>query len=474
MSRLAACSLALALVGGVCGLCLGAGCGDDGGAALSDVPGVGVGADVADSGSVAAVADVADIATSSVDDVPPDAAPSDAGAEAHVDASADGLVDAGPGAPAELVVHEWGTLSVFVGSDGVQVEGLHHAEESLPGFVARRDVGATGSGASELMPEGATVKLQNPALYVHGEDPDVAELNVGVSWAAGVLTASWPPFATESPAVGALAALADGSASWTVQVDTPDATLEAVAFDSLWTWMRTVSALTLADDADAAERFLFFGGVGRMTLPVTIAAHPDTPEWLRVVPETADADPIPAAWYVYVHDGGGLVYELGPLDGPQDFFQAPTPKEIDGFIFVQDAVAKMEAALVERGLYEDEAAALVATWSHNVFATHGRRLLFIMPPSVVDAALPVSITPEPAARERVYIGRVELLLPNDEAELLETLASAEASGAGPEAFAVEALGVFAESKLRRAAALADAPELKAFIEALVLEAATLP
>ena len=37
-----------------------------------------------------------------------------------------------------FVVHEWGTDTIVVGSDGSQLLGLQHEEEDLPGFVYDR------------------------------------------------------------------------------------------------------------------------------------------------------------------------------------------------------------------------------------------------------------------------------------------------------------------------------------------------
>src|SRR5882672_11375392 len=40
-----------------------------------------------------------------------------------------------PPAPANYEVHEWGTFTSMVGINGIALEGLHHEEEALPGFV---------------------------------------------------------------------------------------------------------------------------------------------------------------------------------------------------------------------------------------------------------------------------------------------------------------------------------------------------
>src|SRR4051794_16088827 len=37
-----------------------------------------------------------------------------------------------------FIVHEWGTDTIVVGSDGSLQRGLHHEEEDLPGFVYDR------------------------------------------------------------------------------------------------------------------------------------------------------------------------------------------------------------------------------------------------------------------------------------------------------------------------------------------------
>src|SRR5690349_5121420 len=64
-----------------------------------------------------------------------------------------------PPASAELrypghgfIVHEWGTNTIVVGSDGSLQRGLHHEEEDLPGFVYDRiKAGATAGFPSVVL-----------------------------------------------------------------------------------------------------------------------------------------------------------------------------------------------------------------------------------------------------------------------------------------------------------------------------------
>ena len=51
---------------------------------------------------------------------------------------------ADPMAPADLIVHEWGTFTSVGSSTGALMEGLHHEEEPLPAFVHGRGAAAGG------------------------------------------------------------------------------------------------------------------------------------------------------------------------------------------------------------------------------------------------------------------------------------------------------------------------------------------
>jgi hypothetical protein len=52
----------------------------------------------------------------------------------------------------------------------------------------------------------------------------------------------------------------------------------------------------------------------------------------------------------------------------------------------------LEGMLVARGLYVDEARAMIATWRNSWFE-EGSRLLYILPAQAVSAVLPLSVSP---------------------------------------------------------------------------------
>src|SRR4051812_41182846 len=57
-----------------------------------------------------------------------------------------------------FIVHEWGTNTIVVGSDGSLQRGLHHEEEDLPGFVYDR----VKAGSSAGYPSVVMSKMETP------------------------------------------------------------------------------------------------------------------------------------------------------------------------------------------------------------------------------------------------------------------------------------------------------------------------
>jgi hypothetical protein len=79
----------------------------------------------------------------------------------------------------------------------------------------------------------------------------------------------------------------------------------------------------------------------------------------------------------------------------------------------------MTQALVADGLYPDEAEAMLNTWEGSYFKRPGLRLFYLVPRAWTDRVLPISIS-ETAEIERVMIGRIEIVTPQQR-ELLAKL-----------------------------------------------------
>ena len=92
---------------------------------------------------------------------------------------------------------------------------------------------------------------------------------------------------------------------------------------------------------------------------------------------------------------------------------------------------------------------MVDTWSRSYFRTMGLRILYIVPRAWTDKLLPITISPAPTDLVRTLVGRVEVLAPPDEAELLSQVRQAAQLQMAPTTL-IGNMGRFAEAKLLRA------------------------
>jgi hypothetical protein len=67
----------------------------------------------------------------------------------------------------------------------------------------------------------------------------------------------------------------------------------------------------------------------------------------------------------------------------------------------------MHAALVARGLFADEATAMLETWKDSYFGTPGLRVFYLVPDAWTSYYLPLSIS-TPHTLTRAIIGRIDI------------------------------------------------------------------
>ncbi len=373
-------------------------------------------------------------------------------------------------APSAATVHACATFTVLQDSTGQAVAGVQHAEEALPSFVHRRDVGAPGSDAAQVLTAGVTFKLQTPVVFVQSPAPE--QLTLTVELPTGVLSAFWPKATTQQPPPKDALAPEKGALTWSQLAVQPGAIPgPSAGADSLWKQLQTGDGTPVTLAGEAAP-FVFYQGLGTLDPQVTartVAVANETKLGLEVTNHTGST--IPVAWYVHVHAGGGMITRIGSVPDGVTRQGGITPKEVNYTLFSEAASKALAQELQQAGLSASEAGALVKSWSHNYFKTPGRRLLYIAPPSWAAKHLPMTVTPTPKAKVRVLVGRVEVLSPGDEAALVDSVKAASQSGSTA---LVGELGVFAEAKLRRAVALLPAGAAKSHGETLVGLAAKLP
>lgn len=295
----------------------------------------------------------------------------------------------------KFVVHEWGTFSTFSGSDGQPVK-FHPDDRDLPPFVYgnHRDV---KGGRSDVM-----VSLETPVLYFY-TDRD-RTVSVKVDFPTGLMT-DWYPQASRPP---------ERSIRWDdLKVSASAAPKLPGAKDTgrYFAARETDAAYvrTASPDKRENEKFLFYRGVGDFRMPVTMRALGGG----AFEVENAGRDAVPGAFLIRVQGKKVYFRDLGPIS-PKDRRRASESPEASTAEKLGDAVADL---LVEQGLYEKEARAMVKTWGKDWFGEDGTRVLYLVAEPVTAELLPLTIDPKPDRVVRVLVGRHDVLTPEREREV---------------------------------------------------------
>ena len=384
-----------------------------------------------------------------------------------------------------LVVHEWGTNTFVVGTDGAALRGLHHEEEDLPAFVYDRIKAGAATNSVEA-------KMETPVLYFYADAPQ--DMQVAVTFPAGVMTQWYPSARSFAPMLASLSGViadpvldpraslqldvckqrfADGKEIKNGYLDwgnvhvgprsgkaaLPDAPLDRFT----WSHARAVASNPVRVDTPTGgsedEQFLFYRGLGNFTMPVRIEAA-----GARGVAIT-DLDAAQPVGAVFVLDVGAASAKFAVHGAGLDAAHGPLAMSLDTApaqpldAYADALAAAMQSELDKTGLYHDEAAAMVATWKRQWFRTPGLRVLYLAPQAWTDAQIPLTLTPKPESLTRVMVIRTEVLTKDledtDAAAVRGMLPGSAGVAAGNAHFT--ALGRFAEPRLRRARQLvADA------------------
>ncbi len=398
-----------------------------------------------------------------------------------------------PPAPAPLVVHEWGTFTSLAGLDGVGLEGMQHEEEALPEFVYSRSkvrdcpLRAQGYKGLEVPVNRVTHRMETPVIYVHTDVPRA--LRVRVEFERGLISQWYPVTDLLGPPEGPcdagpldLSTVERSFLEWDVEAlpsgVAPSAELAdaipRVAPDDPWAYAREVRAALLRTRPRVgasrlgpveAEHYLFYRGLGRLELPFAGRAT-GKGGWSF---QNASAHQVAQVVALEVGPGGGEArYDVTCYVDPRA--TAAGTLSARPFQPIASVLPGLEADVQKilrgRGLHEDEARAMVRTWSRSWFRTEGLRLIYTVPQPVTEAVLPLTILPKPDRVVRVLVGRQELVSPEAAEEVEAALRDAR-GGAAPAAAAerrLARLGRFLEAHLRHARAATRDPLVRAEAE----------
>jgi hypothetical protein len=354
-----------------------------------------------------------------------------------------------------LQIHEWGTFTCLQNDKGKELTGINIDDEPVPDFVHNlapfilsqpvltdRHWQYRMKGAPRHHPQ-VTMRLETPVIYFYppkGQSKPKS-VDVNVQFRGGWLTEFYPEAKADAPglrdggfAFRDLTPKTTGSLAWeNVQVGAEGAGPETT--ENVWLAPRKVSAANVTAASGESERYLFYRGVGHIRAPLRLARGMERNEievfgnFDEVLGENERAT-IPRAWLVEVlGDGKARFRKVAPLEVTGDSEMRVGGLRTDSLEEPHGNLAAlrqdMHAALVEEGLFADEATAMLATWDRAYFQSPGLRLFFIVPRPWVDHYLPLEVS-EKADVERVMMARIELVT-EDQKALLERLAQTASS-----------------------------------------------
>jgi hypothetical protein len=338
-------------------------------------------------------------------------------------------------APGYLAVHEWGTFLSVQGSDGVTLGGMVDSEEHLPGFVRER--GLQGRSRDSI-----NYKMETPVTYFYTDRP--REVKLRVDMPKGTLTHWYPAVQEYDRRPPGKTPPTSSFLDWgkiELIPDTRSAPAPALepAGNSTWNFVRRTDAAFVkvanAGGADKPrvehEKFLFYRGLAKLDLPLEVRDGGVFRVGKPLILKNRGKQTLKGVFAIHVEKDSIQFAELAGLEGgasqrfwitsvitKQPAFPAPKPLK-EGVPAVKKA---LEKALSRAGLYPKEARAMVNNWEHSYFRTEGLRVLYVIPRAVVDATIPLKISPRPDQLVRVMVGRVEVLTRERERELENALA----------------------------------------------------
>jgi hypothetical protein len=305
----------------------------------------------------------------------------------------------------DLTVHEWGTFTAIAGKNGRAVKWQplpSPGNTDLPGFVEHF------STANFKLGLRGTIRMETPVMYFYS--PQEVKVFVTVALDKGIIT-EWYPHARRVEPGGVLRNTnldqlpMNGTITWdSVSVSPPLVTdfpredQESRYYTARETASSPVSVTT--PKGDQQEKFLFYRGVSDSPLPLSAELDSGGRLWVKNLGQ----EEIPAI-ILFERRGEAVGYRSGGALTDETVLDPPALTDT-----VESLCAELEGILVARGLYPDEASAMVRTWSDSWFE-EGSRLIYIVPRGFVGHILPVTIAPAPAQFTRVFVGRLEIATP---------------------------------------------------------------
>jgi hypothetical protein len=324
----------------------------------------------------------------------------------------------------QLTIHEWGTFTTLHGSAGGSLSGLYFEEEQLPPFVYHfpgfsPDSTLTWNGYKPC--RDVTVKMETPVLYFYSSTEQAVQVHV--DFPMGVIS-QWYPNRSggevmppkDGDTLDFDKSERAGSIDWKATVLDPMTKEQLTQTQNIppkWDAPRQTDANLVKNEEGEVEKYLFYRGVANFPPPISVGFNRDGS---LSVKNTSQFD-FPFI-YIYDHQNSTTagIWGIGPL-ASYETRVFTKPQNYSSFVG-DSAYTQFRIALQNAGLNEKEAQAMLNTWSDGYFLSPGFKIFWIVPRTLTDRILPISISPRPDKLERVLVAKSEILTPDFEEQLL--------------------------------------------------------
>lgn len=374
--------------------------------------------------------------------------------------------------PSALTVHEWGTLSSVVASDGTFLEGCQHEEIGTANFIhsleeQNPDMGigpmTQGFPGTWVRDSGEVRKLYNAPItqrfdgsflnFYQEENLKNTQATIEVHFPYGSFS-QWYP---QNHAADEDLSLDSGYLYWNVELlDEEKGGKLKTPVPPSWKALRESSSNPLESNPDGeieSEAFLHYRGLGNFKIPISL---------------TADRE------HLYIHNQNEvqafskiLILNYDPSTQSGNLRRLSTLKPGEKVSLKRNSIASYAAPhslyleeahriLKKDFLHElsqEEANAMLQNIQDSYLLSPGLRVLYVLPKEWLETFVELRINPEPQKTTRVLLGRIEIFLPEEEEALMEKIKNGYYSlfnqRLSPYRHFIPEIGIFAESKLKR-------------------------
>jgi hypothetical protein len=352
-----------------------------------------------------------------------------------------------PALGADLVIHEWGTITTIHAADGTPAGGLNSIDEAdvLPNFVHRYEPETTRFEPERFLGKhpgipgrpDVTMRLETPVIYFHPPPNKAytAPIDIKVRFRGGVINEFYPDAhagvqldrerISDKMHEGVISTewngdvlnnYVVGSLSWK-GLRLHDTVVAPLTRSEIWLAPREVNSVSVfSPDAGEGEQYLFYRGVAHLDALLSTKttrgsvelATPANLAWL------ASTVTVPNIWLADVRADGVIAFRSQPavtLKKESAGKELARVKRFSDGEYTATGAAQLRAslkkALIAQGLFADEAEAMLNTWKASYFQKPGLRVFYIVPREWTDYFLPLEFS-VPARVARVIVGRIDL------------------------------------------------------------------